>query len=392
MIATALGFFTSIFVILALFNWISGKIVPKYPKFFSYVPPLVFLMLTLMCLSQFGLWDVSSGSAVLAARNVAQSVGIPFMVFLVTVSSDVKKLMKLGPRMLTVFVVTCISILIGIVVSAVVFDDKLNMLNAAGSWATITGADIGGPENLFAIADAMGCEAQSLVEAQLITTSSYSIWMTLLMTLIPAIAPKFNTWVKADMSYLDEMEYIADEKKRPVTPASIMLIIAVGLSTVLVSKNLGNIIGTAIGLNGTVCMYLLITVIGLLLGTFTNIGNYAIVGSLTGTVTSFFLMLCFIGFDLSLLAQAGWYFLASWTVMLFHIVIMVIYAKLTRTDIYSMACASIATFGGNSSAPVVAACYGNKIYITIGCLMASLGVIVGTVAGLGVGQLLLAIL
>ena len=80
----------------------------------------------------------------------------------------------------------------------------------------------------------------------------------------------------------------------------------------------------------------------------------------------------------------------SFTIILIHAVIMVIYGKLTRTDLYTMSCASIAAIGGNSSAPVVAASYAHlsEAYVAIASVMAAFGSCIGTVGGLLIAKLL----
>ena len=67
---------------------------------------------------------------------------------------------------------------------------------------------------------------------------------------------------------------------------------------------------------------------------------------------------------------------------------MIVAAKLLRVDLQTLGCASIATIGGNSSAPVVATAYGNKAYITIATVMAAIGPVIGTFTGLFVGNVI----
>lgn len=389
MITTALGFFASVFIIMFLFNYLSSKL---HWKLFKIIPPLIFLIIFLLVASQLGLWDVSEGSAVLSARTAAQSVGIPFMVFFVCLASDARQMLKLGKRLTGIYIATCVSITLGIIVSALLFAGKLNMEYTAGSYGALLGMSIGGPENLYAISDTLNFSQTALTEAILLDTTFYSFWMTILMTIIPIIGPKFNKWTKADMTDIDSMKHIENEEVRPTTPMDIFTILGVSFAVVFGSTMLGNLIQSITGWNATLVMYMLVTIIGLGLGTFTKLGKLPLVDCLVTVVSSFFLMLCFIGFDLSLLASAGYYIIAGWTVVLVHVVVMVLYAKLARADIYSMGCASIATFGGNSSAPVVAACYGNKVYITISSIMASIGVVIGTVLGISVTNLLNSIL
>src|SRR5699024_12447413 len=58
------------------------------------------------------------------------------------------------------------------------------------------------------------------------------------------------------------------------------------------------------------------------------------------------------GSDFTSLAEAPLYLVAGIIVLLVHIVIMLIYAKLTKTELFSIAVASTANIGGIASAPV----------------------------------------
>ena len=66
---------------------------------------------------------------------------------------------------------------------------------------------------------------------------------------------------------------------------------------------------------------------------------------------------------------------------------MILFAKLFRLDLFTLGVASLANIGGVASAPILAGAY-NKALIPIGVLMAMMGYIVGTFAGLGVSNIL----
>ena len=59
--------------------------------------------------------------------------------------------------------------------------------------------------------------------------------------------------------------------------------------------------------------------------------------------------------DLRSFANAGVFFLSGVTVLLIHVIIMFLVAKLMKVDLCTLGIASIANIGGVSSAPVVAA-------------------------------------
>ncbi|MEG7973066.1 DUF819 family protein, partial [Listeria monocytogenes] len=67
------------------------------------------------------------------------------------------------------------------------------------------------------------------------------------------------------------------------------------------------------------------------------------------------------GSDFSSLVEAPLYLLAGFVVATVHLLLMVLYAKLTRTELFSLAVASTANIGGVASAPVVASAYSQQL-------------------------------
>lgn len=137
-------------------------------------------------------------------------------------------------------------------------------------------------------------------------------------------------------------------------------------------------------------MYILMTIAAMILGEKTDLGRNPFVKPFATAICLTQVAIGTLGVDLSYFMSAGWLLAASGTILLIHVIIMIIYAKLSRTDIYTLGCASIAAIGGNSSAPVVAAVYVEKsdAYISIATIMAAFGSIIGTVGGLFIVRIL----
>ena len=95
------------------------------------------------------------------------------------------------------------------------------------------------------------------------------------------------------------------------------------------------------------------------------------------------------GSDFTSLVEAPLYLLAGVMVVLIHLVLMVLYAKATKTELFSIAVASTANIGGVASAPVVASAF-NRQLVPVGVLFALIGAFAGTFLGLAVGQVLAA--
>jgi len=87
-------------------------------------------------------------------------------------------------------------------------------------------------------------------------------------------------------------------------------------------------------------------------------------------------------------SDVGSYVIAGFIILVIHAVIMVIGAKIFKLDLFSIAVSSLSNIGGVASAPILAATY-NKALVSIGVLMAIMGYLIGTFAGLLIGKILM---
>ena len=85
--------------------------------------------------------------------------------------------------------------------------------------------------------------------------------------------------------------------------------------------------------------------------------------------------------DLSAMGNAHFWLFAGLIILVFHIVVMVILAKLFKLDIFTCAVASLANIGGTATAPVLAGTYSSAL-VPVGIIMALLGYVIGTGGGL----------
>ena len=85
--------------------------------------------------------------------------------------------------------------------------------------------------------------------------------------------------------------------------------------------------------------------------------------------------------DLSAMGNAHIWLLTGLIILVFHVVVMVILAKLLKLDIFTCAVASLANVGGTATAPVLAGTYSSAL-VPVGIIMALLGYVVGTGGGL----------
>src|SRR5699024_5007563 len=91
--------------------------------------------------------------------------------------------------------------------------------------------------------------------------------------------------------------------------------------------------------------------------------------------------------DFSQIAQAPIYLISGFLIMLFHLAIMLLLAKLFKYDLFTLGIASLANIGGMASAPMLAAAY-RRTLIPVGFIMALLGCFLGNYFGMLVAKIL----
>lgn len=133
-------------------------------------------------------------------------------------------------------------------------------------------------------------------------------------------------------------------------------------------------------INATTWSILIVSLLGLVVAV-TPLGKTA--GSSEVATLMLFVVIGQIasGSDFSAITQAPIYLLMGAIVLVFHAAVMIIYAKLTTTELFSLAVASTANVGGIASAPVVAAAF-NMQLVPVGVLYALIGSFMGTFVGL----------
>ncbi|MFC7464995.1 DUF819 domain-containing protein [Brachybacterium sp. GCM10030252] len=355
-------------------------------KSFRFVPGMVLMYLlcaTLNSLGVFGQDDATRGP-------IAQvkDVLLPAMIFLFLFGCDLRKIIRLGPKLLLTYFVAAASLFLAMVLVFLVFQAALH----EESWkalGALLGSWTGGSANMVAIQDILQAPESIFGYALITDTIMYSLWLMIMFASVAA-SPRFNRWTKADTSHLDSHMGVLEEEKRPVTVVSLAITIFGSILVSTVVTWIGGLLpewGDVV--TGTTWTILIVSVLGLIVAV-TPLGKTA------GTQEVATLMLFVVigqiasGSDFSALTQAPLYLLIGLLVLAIHAVIMVVYAKLTKTELFSLAVASTANIGGIASAPVVASAF-NRQLVPVGILYALIGSFAGTFIGLAAAQVMSAL-
>ena len=354
-------------------------------KLFKYLPSIVIIYFIVMLLSTFGLWD-KTNSVTTVYKSVKSNL-LPAMIFLMLLSADMREIFKLGKKMLLTFFLASLSISLGFIGMFTLFHHSFS----EGSWkafAALSGSWMGGTANMVAIQGALNLPDSAMGYTLLIDSIDYAIWVMILLALVP-FAHKFNLWSKADTSIIDAVgERLSqkEEAKQPFTVLSIALLIGAAVTISLLSQYSAALFPTSAFLTTTTWIVILATFAGIL-AALTPLAKLSGASLLANMMLYLIVALIASRANFTELTEAPLYIIAGFVIIAIHVLLMVIFAKLFKLDLFSLGVASLANIGGVASAPILASAY-SKALIPIGVLMAMMGYIVGTFAGLMVGKIL----
>lgn len=355
-------------------------------KVFRFVPGMVFMYLLCATLNTLGVFGHEDATRAPIAQ--VKDVLLPAMIFLFLFGCDLRKIIRLGPKLLlTMFVASC-SLFVAMVVVVTVLQGALDP-EAWKVFGALLASWTGGSANMVAVQDILQAPENIFGYALITDTIMYSVWLMLMFASV-ALSPRFNRWTKADTSYLDAHAGEHVEEQRPITVTSLSIAVFGSILVSTASIWAGSLLpeyGAVI--NGTTWSILFVSVLGLVVAV-TPLGGTA------GTSEIATLMLFVVigqiasGSDFSALTQAPLYLVIGVIVLAIHAAIMLIYAKLAKVELFSLAVASTANVGGIASAPVVAAAF-DKQLVPVGVLFALIGSFMGTFVGLAAAQIMSAL-
>jgi len=381
MITTAFPYLTILIFIASLLVYIEHQ---SKAKFFEYLPAIVILYFTVMTLSTLGLWNKTE--EINAVYKTFKSNLLPAMIFLMLLQSDLRTIFKLGKKILLTFFLASLSISLGFVIMFLL----LNGFFEEGAWkafGALSGSWMGGTGNMVAIQAALELPDAKMGYVLLIDSINYAIWVMILLALVP-FAKRFNQWTKAEGDLLEKLSSKLDtsKEKKSINFASLFMLLGLALMVSVLAQNFAALLPTTSFLTNTTWIVILATLAGILMG-MTPLAKEASAQPLANILLYLIVALIASRANFTELSQAPLYIFAGFIIIFIHALVMVLFAKLFKLDLFSLGVASLANIGGVASAPILAGAY-HKALIPIGILMAMMGYILGTFMGLGVSKIL----
>ncbi|MED3790543.1 DUF819 family protein [Peribacillus frigoritolerans] len=349
-------------------------------KFFKYVPGIVLIYIGAALMKTFGVF--SDSESVESAYSTIRGLLLPAMLMLMLLQCDMRKIIRLGPKMLLTFFAASFSIIGGFTLTYVL----MNGFYAEGTWkafSALSASWTGGSANMVILQGILDVPENIFGYALIMDTVNYSIWVMFLFWLVP-LAGKFNIWTKADTSFIDQMTSELEAGETAKTEFGFVELIGFLALALIVSAGATQIgerlpvLGAAV--NGTTWTIIIASTVGLILAV-TKVGRIA--GSMEISKVMLYIVIGLIAShaDFSQLFQAPVYIISGFMILFFHGLIMVFLAKIFKLDLFTMGVASLANIGGVASAPILAGAF-NRSLIPVGILMAVLGSLLGTYFGI----------
>ena len=349
-------------------------------RLFSVLPPIVLTYLFVTALAVSGAWQASED--ITAAQRTLTMQLLPALLFLLMIGCDLRAILKLGPRMLAVFACAMASILAAIVIVFLLFRHVL----PAEGWmmlSTLSATWTGGSANLVAVKQSIGLPDNLLPSVLLADALCYSVWVVVLFS-AARFAPAFDRWTRADTR-----PPLPSVEEHPVGTAGAGNVL-LWLGAALVVGNASSATATLLPVSGllttTAWTVIIATIIGLVVAR-TSAARSPVPAPLASAMLALLVAVLASQSNFAGLATAPLFVAVGFSVLLLHIALLALLAKLFRFDLYLCGIASLAQIGGVATAPVLAATY-SRALVPAAVLLATLGLVLGTGVGLSMAGLL----
>lgn len=368
---------------------------PFWKKFFTWVPMLLLCYFLPSLLTFFRIVDPDESKLYFVASRYL----LPACLVLLTLSVDLREILRLGPKALIMFFTGTVGVVFGgplaVWLTAMVNPELVGGVGPEAVWrgfSTVAGSWIGGGANQAAMKEIFGPSDRLYSVMVAIDVIVAEIWMLFLLLGVGK-AKQIDRFFKADASSVDrlqkKMEAFALSVARIPSTTDLMVIGAIGFGVTAACHWAADLIAPALGENFPILarfsldskffwLIVLATTAGMVMS-FTRLRNYEGAGaSKVGTVFIFILVATIgLKMDIRAIVEHPGLFLVGGIWMLIHVGLMFLVGWRIRAPYFFLAVGSKANIGGAASAPVVAAAFHPSL-APVGVLLAVLGYALGT--------------
>ncbi|MBL4660487.1 MAG: DUF819 family protein [Alcanivoracaceae bacterium] len=376
-----------------------------WKKFYGVVPALLLCYFLPSLLNSFGLVDAENSKL----YYVASRYLLPAALVLLTLSVDLKGIIRLGPKAGIMFITGTIGIIIGGPIAFMVVR-AISPETFAGSAAeeiwrgmtTLAGSWIGGGANQAAMKEIYDVPQSAFDKMITVDIIWANIWMGILLFMSKR-AKSIDAKTGADVSAIEriklKMETFQIENKRDVSLNDLMLILGIAFLVTGMGHAFANWISPIITSDypalanlslGKSFFWLVVvaTTLGIILS-FTKARNLEGGGASAVGSVFIYILVATIGLhmDVMKIFDDPIVFLIGGIWIAIHAVLLLVVGKLIKAPLFFLAVGSQANVGGAASAPVVASAFHPSL-APVGVLLAVFGYAIGTYGAWFTGVLL----
>jgi uncharacterized membrane protein len=381
---------------------------PFWRRFYRFVPTLLLCYFIPSLYTTFGLIDPAQSRLYFVASRYL----LPATLVLLTLSVDLRGILRLGPKALTMFLTGTAGIIIGgplaVLLFSVISPETVGGAGPDAVWrglTTVAGSWIGGGANQAAMREVFGVGDAVFSAMIAVDILVASVWLAVLLFLASR-APAIDRRLGADTTAIDDLRErvtaFRDRHARIPTLADVIIISAVGFGFMGLSHLLGDPLAAWFGAQGPLMerlslassffwLVVIATTAGLFLS-FTRARELEGVGASTLGSAMLYVLIATIGMsmDITAVVQRPGLFALGAVWLGFHAALLLIVGWLIKAPTFYLAVGSQANVGGAASAPIVASAFHPSL-APVGVLLAVLGYAVGTYGAWLCGQLMRAI-
>ena len=379
--------------------WTASRETGVWKKFYTYVPALLLCYFIPGIYNSFGLID---GNASKLYNPVASRVLLPAALVLLTLTIDLKGVLRLGWKLLVMYAGASITVMLGAFVAFWAVGLLHPETVAGDTWAgtaTLAGSWIGGGANMVAMKELFEVDETTFGQFVVVDVGVGYVWMAVLIFLAGR-AEKIDARSGADTRAIEDLKQrlaaYQQQHERVTSVADLMVILGIAFGAVGLSHAIAGPASAWFATNVSwsrqvslhepfVWVVVLSTLIGLGLS-FTRARALDGAGaSKIGALLLYILIACIgMQMDIKALADRPWLFALGLIWISVHIVLLWVLGKALRVPFFYFAMGSQSNIGGPASAPVVASVFHPSL-APGGALLGALGYATGTVLAYIVG-------
>lgn len=368
-------------------------------RFYAVVPALLLCYFIPGIYNSIGLIDGANSKLY---NPIASRVLLPAALVLLTLTIDLKGVLRLGPKLLAMYAAASASVMIGAVVAFLVMRWLHPATVAGDTWggmAALAGSWIGGGANMVAMKEVFGVDETTFGQFVVVDVSVGYVWMAILIFFAgraDAIDARSGADTRAIEDLKQRLASYQAEHARIATLGDLMMIVGVAFGIVGLAHAVAAPAAAWFAANVSwarqvslhepfVWVVVLATLAGLALS-FTRVRQLDGAGASKIGTLLLYVLIASIGMqmDIAALADKPWLFALGVIWIGVHIGLLWLLGRLLRVPFFYFALGSQSNIGGPASAPVVASVFHPSL-APVGALLGALGYATGTLLAYIVG-------